>query len=67
MTSSPTSNPPLTTCTLTQPSSGGFVEVQVTYSFQFNPLFQNRLAGVVDVSFMRPSAQVTTTARAYVE
>jgi len=55
------------TCTLGPPPQRGFVEVQVAYTFQFNPLFQNRLAGVVDVSFMRPTAQVTTTARAYVE
>ena len=56
------------TCTLTAPPSrGGFVEVQVNYTFQFNPLFQNRLQGVTDASFMRPTALVTTTARAYVE
>jgi Flp pilus assembly protein TadG len=61
---------PLSTasCTLTAPPSrGGFVEVNVNYTFQFNPLFQNRLGGVIDVSFMRPTALVTTTARAYVE
>jgi Flp pilus assembly protein TadG len=60
---------PLSTasCTLNAPSRGGFVEVRVDYTFQFNPLFQNRLSGVVDVSFMRPSTLVTTTARAYVE
>jgi Flp pilus assembly protein TadG len=49
------------------PPLKGYVEVSVTYTFQFNPLFQNRLEGVVDVSFMRPTATVTTTARAYVE
>jgi len=64
---------PLSTasCTLTAltapPPRGGFVEVQVNYTFQFNPLFQNRLEGVIDASFMRPTALVTTTARAYVE
>ena len=69
MTSTPTANPPLTTCsgTLSAPPSSGFVEVQVAYTFDFNPLFQNRLAGVIDVSFMRPTTQVTTTSRAYVE
>jgi len=71
MTSTPTSNPPLTvsaSCpTLNPPKSGGFVEVQVVYTFQFNPLFQNRLQGITDVSFMNPTTQVTTTARAYVE
>jgi Flp pilus assembly protein TadG len=59
----------LATCSpaLTIPPQSGFVEVQVAYTFQFNPLFQNRLGGVVDVSFMRPTAQITTTARAFVE
>jgi len=61
----------IATCTLSAPAfpppRGGFVEVQVNYTFQFNPLFQNRLAGVVDVSFMRPTALVATTTRAYVE
>ena len=55
------------TCTLSAPLPGGYVEVQVAYTFQFNPLFQTRLDGILDVSFMRPTAQVTTTARAYVE
>lgn len=54
-------------CTLGQPPQDGFVQVAVTYTFQFNPLFQNRLSGVVDVSFMRPSVVLTTTARAYAE
>jgi Flp pilus assembly protein TadG len=67
LTSTPTANPPLSSCTLSQPSSSGFVEVQVSYTFQFNPLFQNRLSGVTDVSFMNPTALVTTTARVYVE
>lgn len=62
---------PLTSgaCTpaLNAPPQRGFVEVQVTYTFQFNPLFQNKLDGLVDVSFMRPTAPVTTTSRAYVE
>jgi Flp pilus assembly protein TadG len=61
----------IASCTLSgpglPPSRGGFIEVQVDYTFQFNPMFQNRLAGVVDVSFMRPTAQLTTTARAFVE
>ncbi len=62
-------NLPLQTssCTLPTPSQGGFVEVQVNYTFQFNPLFQTRLENLIDVSFMRPTAPVTTTARAYVE
>jgi Flp pilus assembly protein TadG len=49
------------------PPQGGFVEVQTAYTFNFNPLFQTRLDGIIDVSFMRPTAVLTTTARAYVE
>jgi Flp pilus assembly protein TadG len=58
---------PAMTCTLTQPKQGGFVEVTTTYTFQFNPLFQTRLDSVIDVSFMRPTALIATTSRAYVE
>lgn len=57
----------ISTCTLGQPPQDGLVQVSATYTFQFNPLFQNRLGGVIDVWFMRPSAVLTTTARAYVE
>jgi Flp pilus assembly protein TadG len=56
-----------TTCTLPQPEQGGFVQIQLTYQFQFNPLFQTRLDGIIDTSFMRPTAQVVTSSRAYVE
>ena len=48
-------------------ASGGFVQVDLTYTFNFNPLLQNKLAGVVDVWFMRPLTTLTTTARTYVE
>jgi Flp pilus assembly protein TadG len=48
-------------------NTDGFVQVDARYTFQFNPLFQTRLDGVIDVSFMRPSAQVTTTVRTYSE
>jgi Flp pilus assembly protein TadG len=59
---------PLTnSCGVPQPKPGGYIEVQVAYTFQFNPLFQTRLDGIIDVSFMRPTALVTTTSRAYVE
>jgi Flp pilus assembly protein TadG len=54
-------------CTLGQPPQDGFVQVAVSYTFQFNPLFENRLSGITDVSFMRPSIVLTTTARAYAE
>jgi Flp pilus assembly protein TadG len=45
----------------------GFIQVDVDYTFNFNPLFQNQVEGVIDVSFMRPSSQVTTTVRTYAE
>jgi Flp pilus assembly protein TadG len=63
----PCSLPLTSSCTLGQPPQDGFVQVAVTYTFQFNPLFENRLSGVTDVSFTRPSVVLTTTARAYVE
>ncbi len=47
--------------------SDGFVQADVGYNFQFNPLFQNRLTGVVDVSFMRLASLVTTSVRTYAE
>jgi Flp pilus assembly protein TadG len=45
----------------------GFLQVDVGYNFQFNPLFQNRLSSVVDVSFMRPASLLTTSVRMYAE
>jgi Flp pilus assembly protein TadG len=47
--------------------ANGFVQVDVNYTFNFNPLFQNRLASVVDVSFIRQTSQLTTSARTYLE
>lgn len=66
-TTPPCSMPLSSSCPIPQPKPGGFVEVQVSYTFHFNPLFQTRLDGVIDTSFMRPTALVTTTSRAYVE
>ena len=48
-------------------NTDGIVQVDVRYTFQFNPLFQTRLDGIVDVSFMRPSTLLTTTVRTYAE
>jgi Flp pilus assembly protein TadG len=48
-------------------AGGGYVEVDVTYTFAFNPLFQTGLAGVAEVSFMRPVSLLTTGERAYLE
>jgi Flp pilus assembly protein TadG len=44
-------------------SAGGMMEVDTSYAFHYNPLFQNRLSGVVDVSFMRQVSVLTTTTR----
>jgi hypothetical protein len=43
--------------------AGGMVEVDTSYTFHYNPLFQNRLGGVVDASFMRQFSVLTTTTR----
>jgi Flp pilus assembly protein TadG len=48
-------------------AGGGYVQVDVTYRFRFNPLFQNMLAGVVDVWFGRPFSELTTSSRTYLE
>jgi Flp pilus assembly protein TadG len=45
----------------------GLLQVDVAHNFRFNPLFQNQLAGVIDVSFMRPLTLVTTSVRIYGE
>jgi hypothetical protein len=44
-------------------AGGGYVEVDVTYSFTFNPLF----VGAGGVSFMQPLSVLTTSERAYLE
>jgi len=48
-------------------AGGGYVQVDVTYRFRFNPLFQSTLAGVVDVWFGRPFSVLTTSSRTYIE
>jgi Flp pilus assembly protein TadG len=48
-------------------NTDGSIQVDVRYTFQFNPLFQTRLDGITDISFMRPSTLVTTTVRTYAE
>lgn len=48
-------------------NTDGFIQADLRYTFNFNPLFQTRLDGVIDVSFMRPTAQLTTTVRTYSE
>jgi hypothetical protein len=42
---------------------GGMLEVDTSYAFHYNPLFQNRLSGIVDASFMRQISVLTTTTR----
>jgi Flp pilus assembly protein TadG len=53
--------------TTRQSFTDGFLQADVGYTFQFNPLFQNRLGGVMDVSFMRPTSLVTSSVRTYAE
>jgi Flp pilus assembly protein TadG len=48
-------------------AGGGYIQVDVTYRFRFNPLFQNTLAGAVDAWFGRPFSELTTSSRTYVE
>jgi Flp pilus assembly protein TadG len=48
-------------------NTDGFIQADLRYTFQFNPLFQTRLDGIIDVSFMRPSTLLTTTVRTYAE
>jgi Flp pilus assembly protein TadG len=59
--------PMTTTCALDnlnlRDGGGGTVEVDTSYTFKYSPLFQNRLTGIVDASFMRPLTVLTTTAR----
>jgi Flp pilus assembly protein TadG len=45
----------------------GQLQVDVQYVFQHNPLFQNRLAGVMDAGILRPTTLVTTSVRTYAE
>jgi hypothetical protein len=42
---------------------GGIVEVDTSYTFHYSPLFENKLSGIVNVSFMRPLTVLTTTTR----
>ena len=59
--------PVTTSCTLTNLSmwngGGGVVEVDSSYTFHYSPLFQNKLTGVIDASFMRSISLLTTTTR----
>jgi Flp pilus assembly protein TadG len=48
-------------------NTDGWIQTDVHYTFQFNPLFQTRLDGIIDVSFMRPSTLLTTSVRTYAE
>jgi hypothetical protein len=46
-----------------QNGGGGIVELDTSYTFHFSPLFQNRLTGVIDASFMNPLTVLTSTTR----
>ncbi len=66
-----TCNLPLDPLTCTPPSrtsaSGGYVEVEASYRFQFTPLFESVLAGVRYAGFSLPYVDLTTEAKAYLE
>ena len=59
--------PVTTSCVLSNLSmwngGGGIVEVDSSYTFHYSPLFQNKLTGVIDVSFTRALSLLTTTTR----
>jgi hypothetical protein len=59
--------PMTTNCALSNLSmwdgGGGIVEVDTSYRFHYSPLFENKLTGIVDVSFMRALTVLTTTTR----
>jgi len=59
--------PMTTSCALSNLSmwdgGGGIVEVDTSYTFHYSPLFENKLSGIVNVSFMRPLTVLTTTTR----
>ena len=48
-------------------AAGGYIQVDATYRFAFNPLFQNTLASTLDVWFWRPLTELTTSSRVYLE
>jgi Flp pilus assembly protein TadG len=62
---------PLTHATCSVPTrtglAGGSVDVVATNQYMFSPLFQNRLTGMIDASFMMQWATLSTTARTYIE
>lgn len=47
-----------------QSAGGGYVQIDLSYTFTFNPLFQT---SVTYVSFLRPFTVLTTSERAYLE
>jgi len=59
--------PMTTSCVLAnlgmEVGGGGIVEVDTSYTFHYSPLFENKLSGVVNVSFLRPLTVLTTTTR----
>jgi hypothetical protein len=42
---------------------GGTIEVDTSYTFHYSPLFENKLSGLIDVSFTRALTVLTTTTR----
>lgn len=60
-------NPAVCTAPSRASAGDGYVEVEVEYRFQFNPLFQATLAGVQYVGFTTPYIGLETEAKAYLE
>jgi hypothetical protein len=59
--------PITTSCTLSNTNlrygGGGVIEIDTSYTFNFSPLFQNKLSGIIDASFMRQFSVLTTSTR----
>jgi len=53
-------------CTLSPPPQDGFVQISLSYTFNFNPLFQNQVTAM-GASFVPSLSVLTTTSRAYAE
>jgi Flp pilus assembly protein TadG len=59
--------PMTTACALSQlemgKGGGGIIEVDTSYTFHFNPLFQNRVTSFINAGFISQLALLTTTTR----
>jgi hypothetical protein len=59
--------PMTTACALNQlelgKGGGGIIEVDTSYTFHFNPLFQNRVSSFISAGFISQLTTLTTTTR----